>query len=210
MPRYNRRKPIRRARYNRRNNTVAKMAYKAYKKVKNISYPELKRFDVPTFTVAPSFATPTISLVSNVAQGNDSNQRSGNHIFCKSYYLRWRLASTSPVGTSHRCLIVMDTQNNGTVPSITDILQTNNYLSPMNYDTSNRFKVLRDKLFLTSQGTTQDKMGKYYFKINKGIKYTGPSQNDIYKNQIFVVWLTDSAVGALSVQMFSRMGYNDS
>ena len=151
------------------------MAYRAYKKVRNISYPETKRFDVPTFSVAPNFAVPSISLVTNVAQGSDSNQRSGNHIFCKSFYLRWRLASTSVVGTTHRCLIVMDTQNNGAVPAVTDVLQTNNYLSPMNYDTSNRFKVLRDKLFITSTGTTQDKMGKMFIKINKGIKYTGPS-----------------------------------
>lgn len=109
---------------------------------------ELKTIDTEGYNNTTS--TGAVYLLSGVAQGTDYTNRIGRKISMKSLLIRFSLnpnaGQTSAVGDFVRILIVYDSQSNGSAPGVTDILQTANYLSPMNLNNRDRFKVLHERL----------------------------------------------------------------
>jgi len=189
---------------------MARYAYRGVKYIKSMINCEKKFYDVGPFTVNPNSGTATVSIVSNNAQGNDVGNRSGNSILCKALYARMLLSGNTGVITNLRMLVVKDIEGTGSIPGITDILQSNSILSPLNVDTTPRWQVLRDKTFTLSSGVSFQKQVKLYIKINDHLKYTGPLQSDIYKNQLYVCFVCDQPLATQpSCSITSRMSFYD-
>lgn len=165
---------------------------------------ELKTIEVNDSTVAAN-TTGTIVLINGVIQGTDYNQRVGRIFLMKSIYLRAKFtndsATVSPL--TFRAMIVLDSQTNGALPAITDILNAVTTTSTNNLNNRDRFKVLMDKTFSPTPSartvaiTEQEVFKKWYKKcsyevVNGG---TAATVGSIQTGGLYVIFLTDVAAG---------------
>jgi len=92
--------------------------------------------------------TGTVTLINGVAQGDDYTQREGRQITVKAVQVRGyfaRPANTVGFEACHcRGILVLDTQVNGTIATMAEILESVNSLSYNNLSNRERFKVLAD------------------------------------------------------------------
>lgn len=116
---------------------------------------ELKYDDVYNTTALAT--TGTLLTLSSIGQGDDFDQRVGEEVLLK--YLNMTLKFVHPAGTGGdfiRCILFWDLQTNGTGPVLfsstslntgllDDSVISNGVISPHNYRTKHRYKVLMDK-----------------------------------------------------------------
>jgi len=119
---------------------------------------ELKVFD----TVLSAYPLNTTGSVTNVflpQLGSDMNQRVGRKCCIKSIYLRGYafiqgafpdpiVSGVSAPAQLQRLMFIWDTQPNGSLPAITDILNTSTSASQLNINNRDRFKILMDKAWV--------------------------------------------------------------
>jgi len=136
------------------NNSVVPLASRGY----TPNTEELKVFD----TVLSAYqmnTTGTITPVFIPQLGSDMNQRIGRKCVLKSVYLRGysfiQGAFSDPIASGvsapvqlNRLMFVWDTQPNGAVPAMTDILTTSSSASQLNINNRDRFKILMDKQWI--------------------------------------------------------------
>lgn len=103
-------------------------------------------------TNTTSFTTGVVSPLNLVPLGDDSNTRDGRKIRIKSIQITGYGASADTKGAP-RIMVVYDKQTNGSLPAITDILESNNWASYHNLNFRNRFKVLYDNIGGLKRGT---------------------------------------------------------
>lgn len=125
--------------------------------------PEVKYIDFGE-TITPSAAGTAYSINADLRAGSDYNQRIGNQVISKRYYLQYRLffqASETP--TQIRCIAGWDLQNNtggsfqlftGSSPTSQELAVSLfddragqiNVNAPYNQNTKQRFKILYDRV----------------------------------------------------------------
>lgn len=141
--------------------TKGGMAYKAFRLAKRVADAvniEYKLYDAAINT-APTWSG-TVGILNGIAQGTSDSQRIGDSLKCQrlSGRLIWDPANFFQAGVNIqscavRLIIYWDEQNN--VTSAADVLQqTGNVytvISPKNYDTRFRSRVLYDKTVFFSQ-----------------------------------------------------------
>jgi hypothetical protein len=89
-------------------------------------------------------STGSIALINTVGQGSSTNQRVGKRIMLKSLQGRGRVSNNSTAAYNDvAILIVYDKRPTGTLPNITDILDTVSPSSFNNDDNSGRFQILK-------------------------------------------------------------------
>lgn len=108
-----------------------------------------------TNRIAVNTAAFSTLLLNGCAQGTTAGTRIGRRITMKSLLLRWNftLAATTAGSGALRILVVYDAQANATAPAVTDILDTDNFVSGMNLSNNRRFKVLCDIVLENGIGT---------------------------------------------------------
>lgn len=88
--------------------------------------------------------TGSIALIATIAQGASVNQRVGKKIVLKSLQCRGHIrAGTTGTFSEAAILIVYDRRPQGSLPAITDILNTANSRSFNNDANSGRFQILK-------------------------------------------------------------------
>lgn len=92
-------------------------------------------------------STGTVALLNGVAQGADFNQRIGRKITMRSVQIRGLITPQDASVSSNlgRIMIIYDTQPNGALPAITDVLNVASSTSMMNLNNRDRFKILMDE-----------------------------------------------------------------
>lgn len=164
-------------------------------------------------TVSPDY-NGSVTLLSGIPTGDDVGQRTGNSILAKSLYLNISATMNSSATTTLvRVIVFMDTLNTGSTPTVSNILSVtgNGYapLCPINVDSTPRYKILYDKkITFSNTGTRLIRLTKY-LKLQKHIKYTGVNATDVYKNNIYVVYISDQLTNVPAVNLCSRLGYHD-
>lgn len=156
-------------------------------------------------------STGTVVHLSSIAQGDTSSGRTGNSILSRNLLLRIAIANNvSAVNTFHRVMLVWDTQQIGdTSPTISDILESVSYLSPLATATVGRFKILYTKTFSTNTVNNTNKIIDKYFNFNKHIRYNGTAGADIQKNGLYLVMLSDQAINTPTYFYQYKLGYHD-
>lgn len=194
----------------------AKKAKKTtYKKkasrVLNTIRPELKQFYVTGegYTSATKDVLNIIPL-SAIAVGDDKSSRDGRKInpvglSCRGYFA----PDTTAAQVAIRRIIYIDWAYNGVLPTITDLLVTNNTRAGKNYDNVDRFEILKDDYFpcLNNLNTENGTYSKFHEELyiplrrrynyrNKWCSYIGTLSTDMANGNIFYAWITSEVVTA--------------
>lgn len=172
--------------------------------------PELKQNRIVLANASIAVAnSATVFTLTTIAQGNDKGDRDGRKIypqFCstKEYFTVSQLGGTTQ-NTCFRRIIYIDwAYNSALLPSITDILQGASVRSPKNYDTVDRFEILRDDTCVVNQGIGGGQFS-HWFKEEyidlrphfsgrgKACCYNGPNNTDLVQGQVCIMYMADRA-----------------
>ena len=118
-------------------------------------------------------------ITSAMVQGVGANEFVGQSVRLKSLYCRLRIVPNQSTSgnpwTSIRFMIVVDLNLDGTTPAVTDVLQTNSYLSPLTMNMPDRYSVLYDKTLTASNANNYAKNIKIFKKLNHHFKVSAAS-----------------------------------
>jgi hypothetical protein len=197
---------------------LARKAYKGVKFLRGLVNVENKKFDVAAVGQAVDWAGTQLARLSTVQGGDDVNNRNGNSILAKKLLFRFTARNnTTADSTMMRCIIFYDTQNNGTDPTASLVLESgqlstvNSVNAPLNVDSAGRFTVLRDKVFsMNSQldGAALTKHFEYWIPLNFHIKFTNVTTGG-WTNQLYVLFLSDQQTNTPAVDYSSRLMFYD-
>ena len=146
---------------------------------------ELKTADLAVASYACD-TTGSITLLNGVATGTDFTDRVGRKTTMKSVYVCGLLESQDGTGGDNltRVMIVYDSQPNGAIAVMTDILKTADSRDQINLNNRDRFQILYDTVqplaeenistaTLTVAGSPSVGMIKKYIKLNHEVLYAG-------------------------------------
>ncbi len=176
---------------------------------------EVKNFDVQQSAVAIADA-PAIIQLSNIPQGDSTNQRDGSQCKMVSLELNFTLnQSASAVITHVRIMVVLDKQTNQAIYGAADLLEDvtirDIIISPRNLDNKNRFQVLYDHVFSFSNSGRLGAVTKMH--INKDIIFrydaSTPSIADLTQNSLSLLQVATEVTNDPSISMFSRLRFID-
>jgi len=167
--------------------------------------------------------TGTVTLLNGCATGTDFTNRIGRKINVKSILVRGLAEPQdgTTVARFLRWMLVLDTQPNGALATITDILTTSTSLSPLNLNNRDRFKVLVDKQMLNGGGDTtatqafsdrNSSITHKYKKCNFDTIYdgTGATIADIQSGALLLVTIGSAAAGSGSdMTYYARVRFVD-
>lgn len=165
-------------------------------------------------TVTTSGITPI--CLNAIATGTDVGTRVGREIILKSISGRFGIQcgdSTNFV----RIVIVYDISNNGTIPAVSDILETGDYRSDINYDNLSRFKVIYDNFFGLSLAGSGAMVDKFYKRVsnltttyNNTTAYTTTPGDVNVTGSLWLLLISDSsAIPNPGVYYFVRVKYTN-
>lgn len=186
---------------------------------------ELKIFDTTNqFNIDTTGEVPVTGQQCLVPQGTDEDERIGNKIVIKSIQMRGTMVYSPGAGAnacdvSHMYL-VLDTQANGAVATVTDVFNSNILSAAMrNHDNQKRFKIL--KHFEHTWNATAGVTGAYnqmaqpytfYTRCNIPINYSGATGaiTEIRKNNLFLLAGTaGQSDDLIAVLGLCRIAYTD-
>ncbi len=180
--------------------------------------PELKALTtnfVDTDTSIANIFTNMVLLV----QGLDADERIGHEIRVRGIQIRGTLFNLAAAGASRivRMTLIQDMQQVGdVVPGVGAVFSdSGNIGSLLSYNTQSkgkRFRVLADKTFvLTQNASNEDKVVKFFKKMNSRVMYNGGATTDIQRGGIFLrVWSNSTAATSeITSDLFIRVFYTD-
>lgn len=210
---------------------VADYGYKAWQLAKHLATlvnVEDKKWDVDGSGGITLSNTPTIVNLSNIAQGNDYFNRSGDSILGQKIEFRAILASNANVAsTTVRLLIVCDRDQRGTDPVLGDVLAAGAIAlcQPYNPLSGDRFEILYDEqLSLNSAGAglaTSGTSTTYTVvtepfpplirKWNRHLKYIGTAGADAsnYEGALYLMCYAADASNGPTLRYTFRLHFTD-
>lgn len=180
---------------------------------------ELKFVDTAA-NLNPIINSPTFSaaqLLNGLAPGSTASTRIGRKVTIKSIYIRWNynLLPTSVGGANARILVVYDRQANAAVPPITEILDTDNFISQNNLANRDRFVTIFDQI-LDCVSVAGEYMcaGTLYKSLNLDVAFnagTAGTIGDITSGSIymFVAQQGGITIAAPNIDAQVRIRYTD-
>lgn len=201
-----RRRPYRRRRYYRRKPATRWQNYKTgltqlytdVNKLKNMVNVEYKNHDVVNNSFTNISTTGTITALNYIAQGDGSEGRDGNMFRMKSIELRYQLAMDTLEEQQTggvRCMIFLDTDPNGSGPTLATLLDqvSNPMISPRNLDNRSRYVILYDRIHQLNPNGVESLVRKYYKKVDYKVLFAGAtaSNSTIKKNGLYILFVSD-------------------
>lgn len=207
-----RRRTFRKKRGGWRNMRLGSLASKAYKTamyLKGLINVEKKFFDTNN-TATDVINTGVIEQLTNIAEGSDYNNRTGRSVKATSNWIQLEFRQHASATQTHlRYLIVIDKENQGTTPAVTDVLKSANVYSPMNIDNGSRFKVLLDKRFSFDSAGTTICQRKHFKKLFHHIKWKGTNGTDEGEGQLYIVLVSNEATNKPGFSYTNRVRFID-
>lgn len=189
---------------------------------------EKKFFDTGVNGAVPLAAGSIFAESLNlVAQGAAENQRIGRKIVLTDLLIHFEMnqltsASIAAGTDSHRIIIYLDKQTNGTAATPGDILENTNILSFRKLDNTGRFNILSDKIHRFSPngaGTVggvgnilpNNKHWSFYKRINVPVEFSGATGAiaEIRSNNLGVLILSSRAAANVLTGFTARIRYTD-
>lgn len=208
-----------------------KRSFKVSKKVKTyvakaIKHEGERKYRTTIVVANPVAGTPITYLINGFVRGNARTQREANQVIMSAVKLRIETENAGVlVSCRVRVMVIQDRQAAGTVSTVipTNYLEGyaagNDIVAPVDFDKTTRFKILRDKTWiLTPQGGATDQAQMKFHKINirwkKGLRVQynqgdTAAETDIQKNALYVVYFSDTAVGA-GINVATTVFFRDS
>lgn len=187
---------------------------------------ELKVIDTVVAT-ANLTLTAGFALINGVTQGTDFDARIGRRTVMKSIFIRFTLypnvANSAPIGDFARIIVLYDCQTNGAAPAAGDVLKTAaDYLSPLNLNNRDRFKILHDKIVpmnpnvytagALTAGDPMNKSWKLFKKINMETIFGGTAQTvgSIQTGSVYIMYMSAGATSYSTLAYNARVRFIDS
>jgi hypothetical protein len=161
-----------------------------------------------------------------IPQDTTEDGRIGRQVFLKKVSLRfWAgLAGTNDIAATFdtvRIMLICDKQCNGANPSVTDVLESGDWMAFNNLANKGRFHTYFDKKIMlnalagggnTTNNTRTAAVGKYFekhVKLNLPIEYDSDTGavTEIRSNNVFLLYITDQ--GLATVECSMRFRYSD-
>lgn len=214
--------PYRRRRYSRRRKTglwhkkvsaaqVAGAAMSAYRGVKYLrGLVNSERMHLINSATFNPDSSGDITHLTNIGQNDTATGRTGNSVLLRDIFYRFQITgNASATGTFYRIILFQDKQQIGdTSPTVADVLNSIEVQSPLNSNTAGRFKILKDYYFSTNQDS-RTRTFKNYIKLHSHIRYNGSTANDIQKNGIYLLMLSNEATNTPTFTYNIKMGWHD-
>lgn len=157
-------------------------------------------------------ATGGVLHLTALAQGDTSSGRTGNSVLFRNLLQRFRITLSPSAATTYvRFMLVQDNQQIGdTSPTISDVLESVDVLSPLATATQGRFKVLQSKVISLDNVKTKTHLTQKYKDMRHHVRFNGPSNTDIQKGGIYFMYVSDQAVGTSPTLDYNfKLGYRD-
>lgn len=153
-------------------------------------------FAIDATTPFDSGSPIIIDTTLNMVQGVGANQFIGQSVRLKSWYMRLRCAPSQNASANPwsilRVIFLMDKNMDGSNPTITEILQQNNYLSPLSMSMPSRYKIFHDKSYTVSKTGQQAISVKVFKRLSHHFKVNAANPTQDRAGRMFLVLLTDS------------------
>lgn len=159
--------------------------------------------------------TPSITYITQIAQGDSSSTRDGNSVKLKSLDLRAKFTgNTSAEATYCRFIVGIDKLHSGTnvtVAGATDnsLLGVQDPCSQRDLNNKKRFIILMDKVVHFSNNSQETRYFKLFKNFNMKMEYNGTGASDMRSNHLFVMAFSDQATNTPTWQYRSRVRFLD-
>lgn len=162
----------------------------------------------------------SINYKSSIEQGTDYNDRVSNMILVKSIRIKAYVASNTSAATDptvFRLLLIVDRKNQGSDPTMAELLQSTTYtISGLpNVANADRFWFVLDKRIVLEPNTTSGRGAviDYYHSFKKPLKvqYRGTTSGvaSADKNAIYLVYATNTSTYNPTIQGYIRIKYQN-
>lgn len=176
--------------------------------------------------LSPTLASPSIVCLSQLAQGLTDKTRIGNSLLAKSIQWRIRIIQNLDQGGTYgppfgsiRMLLFIDKLQGGTAPTLAQIMEsTANNLSMANKNYTDRFTILKDKVYSTTLNyaipATTPAQSVIDFKGFKRLDFhmrylgTGASASDNGPNALYLMCWPQHSLGT-SFTFYTRLNFTD-
>lgn len=186
---------------------MAKYSLKAIKGIKSMLNVEYKVCDT-TANTTPN-TTGFITSLSNIQEGADYSNRNGLVVKASSVYLKATLfQNTAANATAIRTMLIIDNDNTGSTPAVTDVLEASNVISPLNHTNGKRFKVIHDKVICVNNNGEEEKFLKVYKKLYHHIRYSNTTTGT-REGQLYLLVVSDATINLPAFNYYSRLRYID-
>lgn len=196
--------------------SVGDIASKAWSGVKMIK----DMINVETHTVDVSHNGTTVDyngnlqLLNPVAQGDTRVNRQGKSIKGKSLSGRGVITIGGGTNNTVRLMIIQDTMNLGTDPTMTDVLETIGStaapFSNINQLANGRFKILWSRTLNINAVSTYSQVFKYYLPLSSHQYYDGAASTNNQKNSLYLCTISDVVTTNLPIiTSYNRYSFYD-
>lgn len=173
---------------------------------------KFKDTDITNASIASAGEFVNSGTFLDINEGDDESDRDGREIIVKGLELKAHVTNTNTLATlasgsnTTRIILYLDYQCNGAAPAVTDILETANVHSFVNWDMTHRFMILMDKCInthvSTHDGTNWGGSSEVYLdwdiELDNSIMYKGTGSG--------IADLTSENIGMLLVSETDQAG----
>lgn len=140
------------------------------------------------------------ALSQGITQGDAVNSRDGTQITIQNINVRVDVfMPTATIAAGVRVIIFSDTQNNGSLPSVVDVLNSASFIAPYSIiqQVTKRFRVHADNMRNLTAGGTQQVVFNINRSFTQKISYNGTTDVAASngKNAVFMLIITDVGTG---------------
>jgi len=178
-----------------------------------------KYFDSAITTVSPS-TTAAVSSLTGIAQGVGVTQRTGDTLIQNRFFLNYNVVvANADVYSSTRVIVFRYRVNTSlAVPVGTTVLQSSSDLSFYNFQLSNQYEILYDKVHFNSGTATAPTASTYngfYGEIPLGGNMAARTQEfslaSVFgSNQLYILYVSDSGIAPFpSLTYASRLIFTE-
>jgi hypothetical protein len=162
-----------------------------------------------------SAATGTVwALSQGIIQGDAVNGRDGTQITLQNINVRVdAFMPTATIAAGLRVIVFSDTQNNGSLPAVVDVLDSASLISPYSIiqQITNRFRIHADVIRNLTAGGIQQVVYDIKRSITQKISYNGTTDVAASngKNALFMLIITDVGAGFPTYDFTHNIRYLD-
>lgn len=192
---------------------LASKAWTGVKYLKGLVNSEMHVNDIASSGTV-DYTTGAIVSLNQIAIGDDISQRTGQSILVK--YISFRgivYRNSANQNETFRIMVFRDTSNQGTAPTLANVLQANGSaytpLSNLNLTFKDRFKILYTTT-LTVSATNAEQVFKGYIRLQKHVKFDGSTATDYQKDSLWFLICSDQTGANLpSYRLYARTAFYD-
>lgn len=182
------------------------MALQQVNALSSILNVEFKRKDFDS-SLNPS-STGAILHLTNIDQGDGDQNRDGTQCKLKSVEARWVLRqNASATQTAVRFFWFIDNEQDGTAPTMAELLESGGVRAFPLFENRKRFTVLKEMIINLGDNTMAD--GRFYKKMNMIVNWEGISGTTARNNHLYFAYLSSEATNTPELLIQHRLRFID-